>query len=156
MPRQAKSHLKSGRVSRLTELGTLAVKIAVGATKQAVGQAVGKAMSDAIHRQAAEKLLETLGSMKGLPMKLGQVLSYLDGVIPSEYRDIYRDTLSKLQVRVRPMDWEAIESTLTRELGRHPDEVFATFDRSPVAAASIGQVYRATLKTGERVAVKIQ
>ena len=85
-------------------------------------------------------------------VKLGQLLSTRTDVIPAAVVD----ELSRLQDQVRPADWAHIEQVLITELGRPLDEVFAEFDRTPLAAASIAQVYGARLPDGERVVVKVQ
>ncbi len=109
-----------------------------------------------LHRKTAERLVETFGKMKGLPMKVGQILSFMDGVIPVEYQEVYRKTLGTLQVRAAPYSWEQMKITFEEEFGASPDSIFARFDHNPIAAASIGQVYRAQLKDGREVAVKVQ
>ncbi|MEZ4749834.1 MAG: AarF/ABC1/UbiB kinase family protein [Bdellovibrionota bacterium] len=89
-------------------------------------------------------------------MKVGQILSFMDGVVPPEYQDIYKKALSRLQIRVRPHPWEAMQAVLETELGKDWDKHFSEFEKDPHGAASIGQVYRARLQDGRDVAVKIQ
>lgn len=85
-------------------------------------------------------------------VKLGQLLSTRTDVIPA----VVADEFSRLQDQVSPADWVQVERLLSAELGRPPDDVFAQFDRIPLAAASIAQVYGARLSDGERVVVKVQ
>lgn len=85
-------------------------------------------------------------------VKLGQILSTRPDLLPPAYMA----ELSRLQSQVPPDPWESVRATLTAELGGPPDELFAEFDAEPLAAASLGQVHKAKLTTGEAVVVKIQ
>jgi ubiquinone biosynthesis protein len=84
-------------------------------------------------------------------VKLGQVLSTRRDVLPPEFVE----ELGRLQDSASPVPWPEIERVVREELG-DPRDVFAAFDRTPLAAASIAQVHRATLRSGEEVVVKIQ
>jgi predicted unusual protein kinase regulating ubiquinone biosynthesis (AarF/ABC1/UbiB family) len=102
--------------------------------------------------RTAEDVTATLGTMKGVLMKLGQMASYVDdGLAPSARR-----TLSRLQDSVPPMSAELAAGVVIEELGDHPDRLFAAWDPEPIAAASIGQVHRALTTDGRAVAVKVQ
>jgi len=102
--------------------------------------------------QTAEDVATTLGAMKGVMMKLGQMASYVDdGLAPS-----VRRTLSRLQDSVPPMSAELAAGVVTEELGQPPERAFARWDPVPIAAASIGQVHRAITHDGRAVAVKVQ
>jgi predicted unusual protein kinase regulating ubiquinone biosynthesis (AarF/ABC1/UbiB family) len=111
---------------------------------------------DGFHQQTANQLVGMLGEMKGAAMKLGQLASFYEFAAPSEYMSTYRDALTMLQNSAPPMDPEASRLVIKEEFGKSAEEVFASFDEEPVAAASIGQVHKATLHSGETVAVKVQ
>ena len=111
---------------------------------------------DGFHQQTAKQLVEMLGEMKGAAMKVGQLASFYEFSAPGEYLSTYRDALTMLQNSAPPMDPEASRLVIKEEFGKPVDQVFASFQDEPVASASIGQVHRATLHSGEEVAVKVQ
>ncbi|MFZ1946301.1 MAG: AarF/ABC1/UbiB kinase family protein [bacterium] len=85
-------------------------------------------------------------------IKFGQILSTRSYLLPPDYGA----ELAKLQDSVSPFTYEEAEAIVRADLGGGPDEIFAGFERQPFASASIAQVHLATLKTGERVCVKVQ
>ncbi len=111
---------------------------------------------DGFHQKTAQQLVQMLGEMKGAAMKLGQLASFYEFAAEGEYLATYRDALTMLQNSAPPMDPAASRSVIKDEFGKDTSEVFAEFEDEPVAAASIGQVHRAVLHSGETVAVKVQ
>jgi predicted unusual protein kinase regulating ubiquinone biosynthesis (AarF/ABC1/UbiB family) len=102
--------------------------------------------------QTAEDVAVTLGAMKGVLMKIGQMASYVDdGLSPA-----VRRTLSRLQDSVPPMSPELAAQVIIEELGLPPERLLRRWDPEPIAAASIGQVHRAVTLDGRPVAVKVQ
>jgi predicted unusual protein kinase regulating ubiquinone biosynthesis (AarF/ABC1/UbiB family) len=152
------------RLGRLTRLGWLsrkAVPVAWRRLREAAHArpeeraAIAEEVLDK-HADIAEEAFRTLGNLKGIALKVGQMLSYMDGALPEAYRAVYQKVLSRLQQEAPALPWRAVEPVLLAELGRPVREAFATFEPEPFAAASIGQVHRATLRSGEPVAVKVQ
>lgn len=113
-------------------------------------------MQARINERSAEQLFEVLGLLKGGAMKLGQVLSVFEPAMPKELAEPYRRALVKMQSSAPPLPTRVMHRMLDEQLGRQWRQRFADFDDVPVAAASIGQVYRATYHDGRTVAVKIQ
>ncbi|MFI7124545.1 ABC1 kinase family protein [Nonomuraea sp. NPDC050153] len=99
----------------------------------------------------ARSLREALDEGGATFVKLGQVLSTRRDLLPAEFVE----ELGRLQDQVASAPWPEIEPMLAAELGGPVDEVFAEFDRTPLAAASIGQVHAARLHSGESVVVKV-
>jgi predicted unusual protein kinase regulating ubiquinone biosynthesis (AarF/ABC1/UbiB family) len=109
-------------------------------------------LRDDLALRTAEDIADTLGSMKGVLMKIGQLASYVDdGLNPQ-----VRRTLSRLQDSVPPMSAELAAQVVSEDLGEHPDALFRRWDPRAIAAASIGQVHRAITHDGIAVAVKVQ
>ena len=105
------------------------------------------------HRRNARRIEAAIIKLRGLFIKVGQLISIMANVLP----DAFREELQRLQDQVPPRPYADIEARLREEFGgRSPNEVFAEFSPEPVASASIGQVHRARLPTGEAVAVKVQ
>ncbi|HMJ33897.1 MAG TPA: AarF/ABC1/UbiB kinase family protein [Baekduia sp.] len=105
----------------------------------------------------ADELVTQLGQMKGAAMKLGQVLSTVDfDMVPEGEREAFKEKLAALRDDAPQVSFKNMKKVLLDDLGGSLDEHFATFSDRPIAAASIGQVYRATLHDGRDVAVKVQ
>jgi predicted unusual protein kinase regulating ubiquinone biosynthesis (AarF/ABC1/UbiB family) len=137
-------------------MATEAVRRAVGGRGSAQDQADARRRLSEDAKKTAEAMLKTLGDMKGLPLKLGQMASYIDGLAPPGYEEKFQRVLVRLQQNAPPLSPEAAVKVVSEDLGAHPRDAFAEWDAQPFAAASIGQVHRAVTRGGEQVAVKVQ
>lgn len=102
--------------------------------------------------KSALQLLGTMGYLRGTIMKVGQLLANLPQMMGPDLVEIFQS----LHFEAPPMHYALIREVFLDEIGREPEEVFASFDRQAVAAASMGQVHRARMHNGTEVAVKIQ
>ena len=157
------SKIPKGRLRRSARLGSIvgmqgARYAGTKATNVARSEEEGKERLEQRHLETAMKMVGALGQMKGAAMKLGQFASFIDTeFIPDEYREIYQEQLAKLRTDAPAMPWQKVEKVLSEEYEGEPlSELFAEFEPEAFAAASIGQVHRAELLDGRRVAVKIQ
>jgi predicted unusual protein kinase regulating ubiquinone biosynthesis (AarF/ABC1/UbiB family) len=161
--RPRSDRIPKGRIRRSVKLGSA---LGTQATRYAGTRTANVARSseraeerlEARHIETALKLASTLGEMKGAAMKLGQLASFVDTeFLPEEYRELYQEQLAKLRSSAEAMPWSKVVKVLEEEYDpERIDELFEDIEEEAFAAASIGQVHRATLPDGRRVAVKIQ
>ena len=143
------SDLPRKAVSRTARLASLPLGFA-GRTAVGFGKRVGgkpaEVVAAELQARTAEQLFKVLGELKGGAMKFGQALSIFEAAMPEEIAGPYRATLTKLQDAAPPMPASTVHKVLAAELGpRWRTAKFQSFDDTPAAAASIGQVHRARL-----------
>ena len=106
----------------------------------------------ALHARNGRRLRRAILRLRGLFVKAGQLASVLTTFLPEPFRA----ELEGLQDQVPAGPFEAVRARIVAELGAEPDALFETFERAPIASASLAQVHRATLSDGRPVAVKVQ
>jgi len=146
-----------GRLRRMGLLGTLQAKIAAAYLFYWLRGWFTPAnererLLAETHWQTAIRGLDSMSYLRGAVMKLGQTLANFPDIVPNEFVE----TLEQLHYSAPPMHWSLIREMVCNELGDDPENVFGSFEKRAFAAASLGQVHAARLRSGENVAVKIQ
>lgn len=136
--------LPRGRLSRLRQMAQVGLRTGMSF----VGASDGS--------KAAVYAAEVLGNLRGLATKVGQMVSYVDGMIPEAHRETFERSLSRLRDATPSSPPEAVRATLEAEWKQPITDAVASFDEAPFASASIGQVHRGRLHDGRDVAIKVQ
>src|SRR3954465_9490178 len=143
--------IPGGRVQRTAKvghaLGSAGARYAGTRARNVVrSEEAGAAELDKRHVEAAERMVDALGQLKGAAMKIGQLASFIDtDFLPPEYRELYQEKLADLRTSGPPMAWKDVKKVLEEEWEEPPEDLFEDFEHDAAAAASIGQVHRATL-----------
>lgn len=158
MPEKPKPvRITKGRAKRALQVGSLTTSVggsyvwnALKRPFQSAGQQ-DQSLFD-LHLKNALRIVESSRELRGAFMKLVQMLSMRDDLLPLEVLNV----LSVVQSSVPPMEYALIREQIKSELGKSPEQLFKRFEHEAFAAASLGQVHRATLKNGDDVVVKVQ
>jgi predicted unusual protein kinase regulating ubiquinone biosynthesis (AarF/ABC1/UbiB family) len=158
-----KDSIPTSRVRRTATVGRLAASEAVKqfgtrAANVTRGEQAGEEAMARRQLETAKQIVAALGTMKGAAMKLGQVMSFLDmGLVAEEHREEFQRELAKLRDAAPTVSFKQMRRVIEEDLEEPIRDVFQSFEEEPIAAASIGQVYRARLRAdGREVAVKVQ
>ena len=157
MPKRAPAPIPQTRLGRIAHIGLAAGELALGAAAEGLkrfargeGADLGSALFSAPN---ARRLAVRLARLRGAAMKIGQLVSLQgEDVLPPEFAR----ALAVLRAQAAPMPAQQLRRALGREYGKGWEQQFAVFDFEPIAAASIGQVHRATTADGRDLALKIQ
>jgi predicted unusual protein kinase regulating ubiquinone biosynthesis (AarF/ABC1/UbiB family) len=145
--------------TRSAKLATLPLGVAGRATLglgKRIGGRPAELVVTEIQQRTAEQIFRVLGELKGGAMKFGQALSIFEAALPEELATPYRAALTRLQEAAPPLPASTVHRVLAEQLGPDWRDRFESFDDTPAAAASIGQVHRGVWSDGRPVAVKVQ
>src|SRR3954470_23093030 len=162
MAKKDKNSIPTGRIRRTAKVGGLvggqtARSYATKAANLTRDKEGRRAAAEKRQIEAAEQIVEVLGQMKGAAMKIGQVASFIDMAgMPPEVSDRFQEKLAELRDSAPKVPFKDMRKVIEQDLEQKLGDAFAEFEEEPLAAASIGQVYRAELHDGRRVAVKVQ
>ena len=159
VPPSGRDDVPRNSVTRGAKLAGLplgfAGRSALGLARRLGGESA-EIVAQQIQQRTADQVFRVLGELKGGAMKLGQALSIFEAALPPELAGPYRATLTRLQESAPPLPAATVHRVLAADFGEDWRASFASFDDTPAAAASIGQVHKAVWGDGRAVAVKIQ
>lgn len=148
------SDFPSSKFERGKIIAKTGIKVGTNYAQRYIKKKVtGKDSSDAdFHTDNAKHVFKEFTKLRGTALKIAQGMSMDQGFLPEEFAEV----MTQAQYSVPPINKALVRSIIKRELGDYPERLFAKFESEAFAAASIGQVHRAELKDGRKVAVKIQ
>ncbi len=143
----AEREIPKGRLGRIARLASAGARTGASMLLNRKDESVAK---------SAAKAATALGDMRALGAKLGQMLAYIDGMLPEDQQAIFSEQLKPLLEDTPTSSFESIRAQIQNELGKPLEDLFLEFGETPIASASLGQVHRAKTKDGLEVAVKVQ
>ena len=144
--------IRSNRLDRMAALAGAGARVGMNYLKHYGRQAIsGQADPDALQEKNASEVFRTFSELKGGPLKLAQMLSIDQSLLPPAYAKQF----ARAQYSAPPLSYPLVVRTFRREFGKDPRDIFDTFEPQAAHAASIGQVHRAT-RGGREFAVKVQ
>jgi predicted unusual protein kinase regulating ubiquinone biosynthesis (AarF/ABC1/UbiB family) len=144
--------IRSSRLGRMAAFAGTGARVGINYLKHYGQRSIGVEPDDSdLHERNAEAVYKTFSELKGGPLKLAQMLSIDNNLLPAAYADQF----SKAQYSAPPLSYPLVARTFRREMGKGPLEIFDTFSETAAHGASIGQVHKAT-KDGRTFAVKVQ
>ena len=144
--------IPTGKIERASKLVKTGVKIGGNYAKYYSKKLVNPSLNrDELNEDNAEDIYNGLKTLKGSALKVAQMLSMEKSILPSAYVEKF----SLSQFSVPPLSAPLVRKTFKKYLGKYPEDIFDTFEKDSINAASIGQVHKAT-KDGKSLAVKIQ
>lgn len=144
----------SSKLERGTIIAKTGIKVGTNYAQRYLKRKItGKKETDGnFHTDNAKEVFKEFTKLRGTALKIAQGMSMDQGFLPDEFTEV----MSQAQYSVPPINKALVRSIIKKELGAYPEQLFAKFEPVAFAAASIGQVHRATLKDGRKVAIKIQ
>ncbi|MFN5555751.1 MAG: ABC1 kinase family protein [Chryseotalea sp.] len=144
--------IPTGKVQRATKFIATGAKIGTNYLKHYGKKLMNaEAAKEELHQNNARDIYQSLSQLKGSALKVAQMLSMDKNLLPNAYQQQF----AKAQYTAPPLSYPLVVKTFINQFGKKPEELFDTFTRSAVNAASMGQVHKATLQ-GKELAVKIQ
>ncbi|MEX2478611.1 MAG: AarF/ABC1/UbiB kinase family protein [Gracilimonas sp.] len=143
---------KFERGSRIAKTG---IKVGTNYAKRYLKKKTGKTNGDSdgdFHSENAKEVFKEFTKLRGTALKIAQGMSMDQGFLPEEFAEV----MTQAQYSVPPINKALVRSIIKKELGAYPEQLFSSFESEAFAAASIGQVHKAELKYGQKVAIKIQ
>lgn len=147
------SDFPSSKFERGKIFAKTGLRVGSNYAKHYVNSSFGKdSDKNELHKKTATEVFGEFTKLRGTALKIAQSMSMDQGFLPDEFADV----MTQAQYKVPPINKAVVRSIIKQELGKYPEMLFKSFQPEAMAAASIGQVHKATLQDGTAVAVKIQ